>query len=233
MMPNAPPVTPTIRAVLVILCVSVLIALVAPFDTYFARITGGSPLARGVVMALMVLVGAAGARLGGLTLALRHGLPSLKVGIVAAVGVAVYVVVLDVGLFRSLLSPSYVAALHQPLGFRYLYFFARAFNENVIYRLFVFGMLAALVRLCRKGRAGGFASMLVLATITQCVNIGANVVLPTHGALTPVMLAYDALRYIAPGVLWAVLYWRHGFACAEVASVGCHLFLQPAFSVLL
>jgi hypothetical protein len=50
--------------------------------------------------------------------------------------------------------------------------------------------------------------------------------------MTPVLMAYDCLRYIAPGVLWALLFRRFGFATAEVASVGCHVLIQPAFSLL-
>lgn len=47
------------------------------------------------------------------------------------------------------------------------------------------------------------------------------------------MLVYDLLRYVVPGVLWAWLFWRFGFVTAEVASVGCHIFLQPGFGILL
>jgi hypothetical protein len=47
------------------------------------------------------------------------------------------------------------------------------------------------------------------------------------------MAAYWLARYVAPGVVWAWLYWRHGFVTAEVASVTCHLFLQPPFGMLI
>lgn len=66
--------------------------------------------------------------------------------------------------------------------------------------------------------------------LAQCVNIAMNV-----AVLEPVtapLLFYDAIRYVAPGVLWAWLYLRFGFVSAEVASVGCHLFLQPMFGAL-
>ena len=66
----------------------------------------------------------------------------------------------------------------------------------------------------------------------QALNIGVNVVLISDQALTPAILTYDALRYIVPGVIWACLFWRYGFFVAEVASVGCHIFLQPALGYL-
>jgi hypothetical protein len=68
---------------------------------------------------------------------------------------------------------------------------------------------------------------------TQTLNIGMNVAALSPDPLSFATLFYDALRYVAPGVLWAWLYWRFGFLTAEVASVGCHIFLQPALGVLL
>lgn len=65
---------------------------------------------------------------------------------------------------------------------------------------------------------------------TQYVNIGFNVIVSENA--TPILLFYDALRYITPGVIWAWLFFRFGFMTAEIASVGCHIFLQPIFSVL-
>jgi len=47
------------------------------------------------------------------------------------------------------------------------------------------------------------------------------------------LLVYDVVRYIPPGVLWGYLYSRNGFATAEIASVGTHPFLQPFLGVLI
>ena len=47
------------------------------------------------------------------------------------------------------------------------------------------------------------------------------------------LLLYDALRFVAPGVLSAVIYLRYGFSTAEIASVSFHALLQPAFSLLI
>ncbi|HKB95227.1 MAG TPA: hypothetical protein VKB94_00175, partial [Rhizomicrobium sp.] len=65
-------------------------------------------------------------------------------GLGGAIAVAIYVAIIDVVLFRSTLSASSVASLHTPLNIRLSYFMLRAFNENVIYRLFVFSSLLYL-----------------------------------------------------------------------------------------
>jgi hypothetical protein len=115
---------------------------------------------------------------------------------------------------------------------RLSYFMLRAFNENVIYRLFVFsGLMYLLSRLngSRDLAPAWIASAMVVA---QVINIGLNVVIPSPDPITAASIFYDLLRYVSPGVLWAWLYWRFGFLTAEVASVGCHIFLQPMFSYL-
>jgi len=65
--------------------------------------------------------------------------------------------------------------------------------------------------------------------IAQVINISMNVSEPS----SPMLLVYDVVRYIPPGVLWGYLYWRNGFATAEIASVGTHPFLQPFLGVLI
>jgi hypothetical protein len=82
------------------------------------------------------------------------------------------------------------------------------------------------------GRRPGMAAMLLVATGVQLVNIGGNVVW-AGGPITAGGLGYDVLRYVVPGVVCAWLFVRHGFATAEVASVACHLFLQPGYSLWL
>jgi hypothetical protein len=222
----------TSPAVRLILLIGVPIAALAPFDVLFSALTLGSPWLRMAWIAVLVVIGArAGTKIG---LRLEgHGAhyPAL-VGLAAALVVAIYVVVLDCFVFRATLDASYAAFLHQPLGDRLLYFMPRAFNENIMYRLFGFAGLAWLLN---RGTSG-MPSWPVLATAmigSQLINICFNVVFLAHAPLTALTLTYDALRYVVPGVLWAVLYVRNGFATAEFASVGCHLFLQPAFSLLI
>ena len=181
-------------------------------------------------IAVLVVVGAwAGAKVG---LRLEgHGarFPAL-IGLAAAIIVAAYVVLLDCFVFRAVLDPGYATFLHLPLGDRLLYFMPRAFNEIIMYRLFGFGGLAWLLTRC--GTSPPSRRVLVAAMIgAQLINIACNVVFLSPAPVTALTLTYDALRYVAPGVLWAALYVRNGFATAEVASVGCHVFLQPGFSI--
>jgi hypothetical protein len=146
------------------------------------------------------------------------------IGIAAAAFVAAYVLAIDGLLFRSQLSESYVKLVELPLSDRLIYFMLRAFNENVIYRLFVFGGLFYLT-----GRHGKRPSIAIAAMVAaQSINIGINVVYALGDSISFSALAYDSVRYVAPGVLWAWLFWRFGFVVAEVASVGSHVFLQPA-----
>ena len=215
-----------------ILLIALPIAAFAPFDVIFSALTMGSSWLRMAWIAILIWIGVtAGAKLG-----LRlpgHGAASwLRIGLAAAALMAIYVILLDCVVFRAQLHPNYVAFLHRPLGERLVYFMTRAFNENVIYRLFAFGSLSWLLNRGRSAMPsrGVLAAAMISA---QLINIGCNVLLSQGAILTPITLIYDALRYIVPGVIWAILYVRNGFATAEVASVGCHVFLQPAFSLLL
>jgi hypothetical protein len=160
----------------------------------------------------------------------------MLIGAAAAIAVAVYVAVIDGVVFRTTLSAPYVhlfetASLHD----RLVYFMLRAFNENLIYRLFVFSTLFYLISFVTGVNAKDLHPGLVWSAMvaTQMLNIGMNVTALSPDPLSFATLVYDALRYVAPGVLWAWLYWRFGFLTAEMASVGCHVFLQPALGVLL
>ena len=219
-------------AVRLILLISIPIAALAPFDVLFSAVTLGSAWLRAAWIAALVVIGArAGARLG---LRLEgHGVRSpVLLGLAAAILIAIYVVVLDCFIFRARLDPGYAAFLHQPLGVRLMYFMPRAFNENIMYRLFGFGGLAWL--LSRGGRVPVRGWMFTAAMVgAQMTNIWFNVVALSDLPINAATLGYDALRYVLPGLLWAVLYIRNGFVVAEVASVGCHVFLQPAFSLFI
>jgi hypothetical protein len=153
----------------------------------------------------------------------------LAFALIVAVGVAG----IDV-LFRPILPVAYVDVIHQPLRVRLAYFMLRAFNENVFYRLFLFSVLAWGMTRIWPGPAGRptSAAMWSAMVVAQMANIGFNVWLfdPPSSAAS---IVYDGLRYIVPGVCWAWLYWRSGFATAEVASVTCHIFLQPPLGHLI
>lgn len=220
------------RSLVATLCLAVAIAWYLPFDATLHLLTGGETLARVALTAALVLAGAGCAQAAGLRLE-GHGVqqPAL-LGAGAAVAMAAYVVLLDGLLFRFVLSPDYVALFDRPLSERYAYFMLRAFNENVVYRLFVFSaLLAALTRL-HRGKPVPPPLVVLAMILAQVSNIWPNVV---AGIAHPsaVVLCYDGLRYIVPGVVWALLFRRNGFAVAEIASVGCHLFIQPALGWML
>jgi hypothetical protein len=223
-------------ALVAILLIGATIAAITPFDVAFDAATFGSPAGRVGLIAILALIGAGCADRVGLRLEAHGARRPVLIGIAAAVAVAAYIVVLDGVLFRAALPANYVQ-FFETMGLRdrLVYFMLRAFNENVIYRLFVFSALFYLISLVRGVKANDLSPVLIWCAMvaTQMLNIGINVTALSPDPLSFATLFYDALRYVAPGVLWAWLYLRFGFVTAEVASVGCHIFLQPALGVLL
>jgi hypothetical protein len=219
-----------------ILLIGTAIAAIAPFDVAFTAVTFGSVIARMGLMAAFALIGAFCANRVGLRLEGHGARRPMLIGVAAAVAVAVYVAAIDGAVFRTTLSVSYLQLFETTsLRDRFVYFMLRAFNENLIYRLFVFSTLFYLISLVTGVNPKNLHPGLVWSAMvaTQMLNIGVNVTALSPDPLSFATLVYDGLRYVAPGVLWAWLYWRFGFVTAEMASVGCHLFLQPALGVLL
>lgn len=220
-------------SLIAILVVSTTISVIAPFDVAFAAVTFGSPFLRALLIAGMVVVGGLCAQRVGFRLE-GHGLRSpFALGLAMAAVVAIWICVLDGFLFRHLLTTDYVRFIRSPLPNRMVYFMLRAFNENVIYRLFVFSTLTYLARLLRKPKGLTPALVISAMALAQAINIGMNVLALSSEPATFAVVIYDCLRYIAPGVLWAWLFWRFGFMTAEIASVSCHIFLQPMLGSLL
>jgi hypothetical protein len=213
-----------------------LFAAIAPFNPAFAFLTGGSSLARVTVILILGSVGILCARQTGLRIestGLRR--PFLTLLAIAA-GVALEIVIVDCVLFRSMLRPDYVALFrNQGLGFRTCFFMLAAYVENIEYRLFLMSALVWVIGSLWRGSDGRPANgaFWTAMTLAQVVNIAVNVVPQAAGPITPLVLAYDGLRYLFPGVVWGYLYWRHGFVAAEIASVGTHPFLQPQLGYFL
>jgi hypothetical protein len=223
-------------ALVAILLIGMTIAAIGPFDVAFAAATFGSLLARAGLLAVLALIGAFCADRVGLRLE-GHGTRwPVLVGIAAAIAAAVYVAAIDGVIFRAPLPASYVDLFEtESLRDRLIYFMLRAFNENVIYRLFVFSTLFYLISRLKGVKGNDLSPALIWCAMVaaQTLNIGMNVAALSPDPLSLATPFYDALRYVAPGVFWGWLYWRFGFLTAEVASVGCHIFLQPALGVLL
>jgi len=214
-----------------IVIIATLIAAFVPGDLLLEHLGLGLPLLRMAVIAAMTLVGAQCALACGLRLE-PHGAPHpLLIGVLAAVGVAAMVFTLDAVLLRGQLEPGYAQYLASPLPTRLAGFMLRAFNENVIYRLFVFPALALAAHRALGRKAISPVILIGAMIAAQLINIAINVVGTSELPVTAARVAFDGIRYVAPGVLWALLFRRHGFAVAEVASVGCHVFLQPAFTL--
>jgi hypothetical protein len=215
---------------LVTLLIGATIAAITPFDLAFAALTQGSALARVCLLVTLGLIGIYCSNLNGFVLR-KRGLHPIIAGALCALGVAVYVVLIDAWLFRAVVPRSYIEFFHtHDLRQRLIYYMLRAFNENVLYRLFAFSTLGYVLALMSKRRTISFVISMVVA---QVVNVGINIVPTASDPVTPLFLIYYVFRGVVPGVIWAALFWRFGFMAAEIGSVGCHLFLQPMLGALL
>ncbi|MDE1914876.1 MAG: hypothetical protein KGJ57_00180 [Sphingomonadales bacterium] len=215
------------KSTLPLAVIAMIIAAFLPFDRGISLLTSGD------LRLHMLLVGALA--MGGGWLGQRAGLNlqgGVGVGLLFAPGGAAYVLLLDVVLFHRLLPQGTLALAHSPLVGRWIVFMGRAFYENVIYRLFVFSlMMFGLQRFHAKTKPQ-LPVVLLAGLMAQMINIGLNVWLTVDDAPSLAELGYWSVRYVAPGVLWAWIYWRYGFLTTEIASVGGHFFLQPAYGLL-
>ena len=220
--------------VLVGLSLAAVIAWFQPFDLLFARATLGQPALRaGGIVALALAGGWIGRRVGlGVEAHGRRLGAVLFPALVAAV-VGVACAVLDWA-FSATLHPSYRAVIvGQPVALRMLGYMLRAFNENILYRLFLGSWLVWAFGRMWQDRNGGPAAGAVWAgfALSQAINVWVNVT--SLAPLSTANLAHDALRYFAPGMVWSWLYWRRGFQANEIASTSVHLVFQPLVGLLL
>ena len=206
------------------------IAWFAPFDFAFDAATFGLPALRAALIIVLALAGLAAARRIGLGLEpsdLKR--PVLfPLAVAAAVGVACAV---SDWMFRPFLHESYVEVMSAPLGLRLALYMLRAFNENILYRLFLGSVLIWLIGQAWKradGRPAEGAYWLGFA-LSQALNIWINVT--SQGPLSALGGAHDVLRYFAPGMVWSWLYRRHGFQSNEIACTTVHLFFQPLVTI--
>ena len=215
------------------LTIAAAIAWLQPFDLVFGAATFGIPALRAIAIVLLALVGIElGGRIGlGLEPPGTTGPILLPLGL--AGGTGVFCTGMD-WLFRPALHADYrLMFTAVPLTARLAAFMLRAFNENIMYRLFLGSTLAwALGRVWRgeNGRPADGAFWCAFA-LSQAVNVWVNVT-----SLVPLSLAgvaHDGLRYFAPGMLWSWLFWKRGFQANEIASTSVHLVFQPLAGALL
>lgn len=178
-------------------------------------------------MLLVWIVGVALQRSNGFSLpviTLRR--PTLTIGAIA-LGVAIWCVVLDGFVFRSALPAGYFAFEQQPLWLRLIYYCSRAFNENVLYRLFLGSLFAWALRGLWADPKLAFALSMLGMIAAQLINVAVNV---SAAGVSLESAIWALLRFVLPGILWAYLYVRHGFTANEGAAMGVHCFLQPMVS---
>lgn len=212
------------------------IAAVFPFDVLFSAATGGSMALRAGLFVALALSGTMIGNRVGLSVHFHGARHPALVGVGAAFLVAVAIALLDGVIWRRHLPPVYLQYLQSVgLAARLVGYMSRAFYENVLYRLFLFSVLVFVLGRLWTGpdRRPATGAIWVAMIIAQTVNVAANVAALRPDGLVPAQIAYDVIRYVAPGLIWAQLYRYFGFATLEIASTGCHVFLQPMFSVLL
>ena len=214
------------------LSVAAVIAALQPFDVLFAAATFGQPVLRAGAIVAMALAGGAAAHRVGLQVGPTAGRRSLLVPLLAAVVVALGCAVADRVFKPSLHAPYARLMTSVPLAARMTLYMLRAFNENIIYRLFLGSVLAwALGRVWRRDGAPAEAAIWAAFAVAQAINVWANVT--SQAPVTAPAVLHDTLRYFAPGMVWSWLYRRHGFQANEIASTSVHLFFQPLAGILL
>jgi hypothetical protein len=136
-----------------IVAVGCVIAAIAPFDTAFAYLTNGSALARVCLLAVIGTCGVFCAEKSGLQLRPSNLRCPTLMPISIALLVAVYVIVIDCILFRTIVPQRTIELFRNvPLGPRLLGFMMRAWNENIIYRLTVMSALSWLIGFLWRNR---------------------------------------------------------------------------------
>jgi hypothetical protein len=203
------------------------IAWLAPFDLAFGAATMGVPALRALGIVALALTGLHVGRRIGLGLQPRGLKRPLLTPVLVAAGVALACALSD-WFMRPVLHADYARSMASaPLLARMIPYILRAFNENIMYRLFLGSVLIWLIgRVWRTpdGRPAVGAFWAGFA-VSQALNIWINVT--SQAPLTPLALLHDGLRYFAPGMIWSWLYWRHGFQSNEIACTSVHLFFQP------
>ena len=134
-------------------------------------------------------------------------------------GVAAFIALLDIAVFRAALPADYVAFYTSPLMPRTAITCLRAAMDEVMFRLILMTSMVIALSAWR----GPLTPRLFVAVIvaSQLADVGALV------AADPV---YASLRYWAVGCVWGWLYWRHGWLAALAGHGMAHLVLDPVLA---
>lgn len=218
-----------------ILAVAGAIAFAIPFDRALGAITADNRLPRALALVTCGLAGLLLSSRIGATIGSRGLRRPFAAPLMIGAAVALLAALIDAVLPRSILVPGYIVyTTGTPLAIRVGVYCLRAFNEGVLYRLFLGGVFVWIFGRFWKASDGLPTTGAVIAgmALAQAINILVNVVAAPGSALTPAFLLYAAVRFVAPGVLWGWLYVRHGFVANEIAAVSAQLFLQPMIGLI-
>ena len=212
------------------LAFAAFVAWYVPFDRAFAAATFGIPAARALGIVALAVVGYWAARRIGLGVepTRKWTIPLVVRRLLSRSVVAAYC------LLWNFITPGLAAAqdrrvtLGAPLGIRLFLYMIRAFNENIMYRLFLGSVLIWLIGLIWKGPNGrpAYGAYWLGFAIAQGANAWINVVMVSP--ITAAAIGYDAARYVVPGLVWSWLYWRWGFQSNEIACTTVHIPFQIA-----
>ena len=141
---------------------------------------------------------------------------------ILAVLLACLLVALSDWVMRDVLPPVYRDRYTSPLWPRSAWISLAAMREEVVYRLGLQSLLAALPALA--GRKTGPRWMIAAIVLAQLANVG---------VLALVWPPYGLIRFWLVGCIWGWLYWKHGFASALAGHGMSHLLLDPLLLMVL
>jgi hypothetical protein len=218
-------------AALFTLAIGAAIAAVVGVDAFLDLVSGGHAWRRAVLFLVLAPIGLLCARHADLRLLPAAGKFNIAIPIATGFAVAVGVTIIDAIIFRSVIPDPYVAAItKQPVVLRIFYFVSRSFNEEVFNRLVLMSAIAWALGLFWKDAAGRtrdgayWTAIIVAQVLAIILNVIASY---SFANFTPMFVLYAIVRFVLPGVIWGLIYWRCGLVTAQIAHMSTHVFLQP------
>lgn len=218
-------------AALFILVIGAASAAIVGVDSFLDLISGGHVWLRAVLFLVLTFIGLLCTRHANLHLLPASGTLNVVMPVTTGFAVAVGVTIIDAVIFRSVIPAPYVAVItEQPLVLRIIYFVSRSFNEEIFNRLVLMSAIAWAVGLFWKDTAGrtpdgAYWTAIIVAQVLAILLNG--IASYSFANFTPVLVLYAIVRFVLPGVIWGLIYWRHGLVTALLAHMSAHIFLQP------